>query len=51
MGAAGSSCPIGSVSGASTEQQCWAYLFDTGIVGKAEAEAWADVVWSDRDDE
>jgi hypothetical protein len=30
-------------------QQCWAYLFDAGIVDKAEAEAWADVVWSDRD--
>ena len=29
-------------------QECWAYLFDTGIVDKAEAEAWADVVWSDR---
>ena len=28
-------------------QECWAYLFDTGIVDKAEAEAWADVVWSD----
>lgn len=33
------------------EQQRWAYLFDTGIVGKAEAEAWADVVWSDDGDE
>ena len=31
-------------------QECWAYLFDTGIVDKAEAEAWADVVWSDPDE-
>jgi hypothetical protein len=31
------------------EQPRWAYLFDTGIVGKAEAEAWADEVWADQD--
>jgi hypothetical protein len=29
------------------EQQRWAYLFDTGIVSKTEAEAWAEEVWGD----
>jgi hypothetical protein len=29
------------------DQERWAYLFDTGIVSKAEAEAWADEVWGD----
>jgi hypothetical protein len=29
------------------DQERWAYLFDTGIVGKAEADAWADEVWGD----
>jgi hypothetical protein len=28
-------------------QERWAYLFDTGIVSKAEADAWADEVWCD----
>jgi hypothetical protein len=27
------------------DQERWAYLFDTGIVSKAEADAWADEVW------
>jgi hypothetical protein len=29
------------------DQERWAYLFDTGIVSKAEADAWADEVWGD----
>jgi hypothetical protein len=29
------------------DQQRWAYLFDTGIVSKTEADAWADEVWGD----
>ena len=28
-------------------QKRWVYLFDTGIVSKAEADAWADEVWGD----
>jgi hypothetical protein len=28
-------------------QDRWVYLFDTGIVSKAEADAWADEVWGD----
>ena len=28
-------------------QKRWVYLFDTGIVSKAEAGAWADEVWGD----
>ena len=28
------------------EQQRWVYLFDTGLVSKAEAHAWADQVWA-----
>jgi hypothetical protein len=33
------------------EQQRWAYLFDTGTVNKAEADAWADKVWSNNGEE
>jgi hypothetical protein len=33
------------------EQPRWAYLFDTGIVSKAEAQAWADEVWTDHQEE
>jgi hypothetical protein len=29
------------------DQKRWVYLFDTGIVSKAEADAWADEVWGD----
>jgi hypothetical protein len=29
------------------DQERWAYLFDTGIVSKAEADAWADEVWGE----
>jgi hypothetical protein len=29
------------------DQERWAYLFDTGIISKAEADAWADEVWGD----
>jgi hypothetical protein len=33
------------------DQPRWAYLFDTGLVSKAEAQAWADEVWDNRCDE
>jgi len=32
------------------DQQRWVYLFDTGLVSKAEAQAWADEVWADQSD-
>lgn len=33
------------------DQQRWAYLFDTGLVNEAEAQAWADEVWGDREED
>jgi hypothetical protein len=33
------------------DQQRWVYLFDTGLVSKAEAQVWADEVWRDNGDE
>jgi len=35
---------------AECDQQRWEYLFDTGLVCKAEALAWADEVWADQSD-
>ena len=29
------------------DQERWAYLFDTGMVSEAQADAWADEVWGD----
>jgi hypothetical protein len=29
------------------DQQRWEYLFDTGLVSKTEAQAWAEEVWPD----
>jgi hypothetical protein len=31
------------------DQRRWAYLFDTGLVSEADAQAWADEVWADRE--
>src|SRR5262249_57601042 len=33
------------------DQQRWEYLFDTGLVSKAEAQAWAEEVWPEPRDE
>jgi hypothetical protein len=33
------------------DQQRWAYLFDAGLVSKAEAQAWANEVWGDHSNE
>ena len=35
---------------AECDQQRWEYLFDTGLVSKAQALAWADEVWVDQSD-
>ena len=32
-------------------QPRWAYLFDTGLISKADAYAWANEVWVDQSDE
>jgi hypothetical protein len=32
-------------------QARWAYLFDTGLVGEAESQAWADEVWANHREE
>jgi hypothetical protein len=51
VGARGIICADWACQNGQWEQQRWVYLFDTGLISKAEANAWADEVWPSEPDE